>query len=555
MRIHAVLVTALLLSSTAGTLAQSLSTPFVGPIGVIHQDGNLFDVQAHRTIRITGFGIHTDKPADGIEIYVRRGGMGDPSTYPLSSLELVATYGPTATAGEGAETALPRDLSITMRGGETVGFYITATNGAGVDDRPFRYDAGDGSGNSYAFNGDLSIYEGYGVEYPFADFFDPRRWNGIIYYLLVADTLVPMARTPNQVATATALDTLGLGTPVFDALSIMSDEDIRAALDQLSGEEFAALQNLMIEQSSIIRASQLQRLQQAFGEIGQGRALGYSAPAAVDAGAGTSVWGSINGGYTRLQGDSNVGTISSGLGGVNMGADTWLGDWRVGAMLTAGTGSASIGDAQASFTDVGGGVYAGRAFGDLTVKLGGAITGRSTRTTRNVTAAGLAQTLSGDYWASTQQLFGELAYGFDLGASEIEPFAQLALVHQSADGFTETGGNAALTVAGSDEMVGFTTLGLRGSNQFVLGQDMLVTVHGSLAWRHALGDAVTTRNTFPGGTPFEISGAPFVRDALVLDAGLDWDISSTVSLSVGATASISDGGYGLNGTAGLTGKF
>jgi hypothetical protein len=65
-------------------------------------------------------------------------------------------------------------------------------------------------------------------------------------------------------------------------------------------------------------------------------------------------------------------------------------------------------------------------------------------------------------------------------------------VNLDTDGFTETGGAAALNVLGDETTVTFTTLGLRASHQFSLDNGFSMTARGMLGWRHAFGD-VTDR--------------------------------------------------------------
>ena len=117
-------------------------------------------------------------------------------------------------------------------------------------------------------------------------------------------------------------------------------------------------------------------------------------------------------------------------------------------------------------------------------------------------------------------MFGELAYKADAGRFKFEPFANLAYVSVHTDGFTETGGAAALTSAGSTTDATFTTLGLRGSTDFALG-GINATARGMLGWRHAFGDVTPTSSfAFAGGDTFTIAGVPIARDAAVIEAGL-----------------------------------
>jgi len=61
-----------------------------------------------------------------------------------------------------------------------------------------------------------------------------------------------------------------------------------------------------------------------------------------------------------------------------------------------------------------------------------------------------------------------------------------------------------------------------------------LTVKGMLGWCHALGDVTpeTTLRFLAGGSAFAIPGVPVARDAAVIEAELDYAISSTATLSV-----------------------
>lgn len=113
----------------------------------------------------------------------------------------------------------------------------------------------------------------------------------------------------------------------------------------------------------------------------------------------------------------------------------------------------------------------------------------------------------------------------DFGAYRFEPFANLAYVHQSRSEFAEQGGAAALTASSAATGTAFTTLGLRGATEFDL-DGTNVTAHATIGWRHAFGDVTpASTHAFAGGAPFIISGIPIARDAAVIEAGLDLQLS------------------------------
>src|SRR3546814_20102171 len=82
-------------------------------------------------------------------------------------------------------------------------------------------------------------------------------------------------------------------------------------------------------------------------------------------------------------------------------------------------------------------------------------------TTRSVTFAPLAQSLTSGRDGSTLQLFGEVGYDARMGAAAITPFARLAHVRTKSDAFPEAGGNAALALAAAQQETDFPSLGVR----------------------------------------------------------------------------------------------
>ncbi|RWE68378.1 MAG: autotransporter outer membrane beta-barrel domain-containing protein [Mesorhizobium sp.] len=62
---------------------------------------------------------------------------------------------------------------------------------------------------------------------------------------------------------------------------------------------------------------------------------------------------------------------------------------------------------------------------------------------------------------------------------------------------------------------------------------MAATARGFLGWRHAFGDAAPTIGVaFAGQDPFTIARTPIVRDAALIDLGLDIQTSAAARLGI-----------------------
>ncbi len=104
---------------------------------------------------------------------------------------------------------------------------------------------------------------------------------------------------------------------------------------------------------------------------------------------------------------------------------------------------------------------------------------------------GYTDTTSADYDTNVSQVFGEVGYGVVTQRVELEPFFGLAMVHLDADGFTESGGDAAFTGSGSSSDYGTTTIGLRAAASYPMANGTIVSPRLSAAWQSAFGDLST----------------------------------------------------------------
>jgi outer membrane autotransporter protein len=254
---------------------------------------------------------------------------------------------------------------------------------------------------------------------------------------------------------------------------------------------------------------------------------------ALDAGD-ASVWGRAYGTHSWVGSDGNDASFETGSGGFQAGVDDWFGDFRLGLMFNAGRTSFSSADRGASVNsnDYGLGVYGGTHWGATGFSFGATSGRHDVDSIRTVSFPGFVETLQANYAANTTQLFGEVNHAIDLGGTTLQPFGQLAYVHNTTEGFTETGGTAALSVDQANADALFTTLGLRIGGAFVLDEGMKVTAKAGAGWRHAFADDFRSTNAFGTGSDFTVTSSPIAQDALALEASLNFEVSPTVSLGL-----------------------
>ncbi len=349
--------------------------------------------------------------------------------------------------------------------------------------------------------------------------------------------------TPNQIATGAGAESLGFGNPVYNAVLSLSAEQAQYAFDQLSGEIHASAKTALIEDSRFIRDAVNDRLRAAFDGVGVGGTVvtyENGEPRTVAANTNRfAAWGQGFGSWGHTEDDGNAARLNRSTAGLFIGADAPVFDtWRFGAVAGFSRTNFDVKDRNSSGSSdnyhvgVYGGTHWGLAVGYLAFRTGAAYTWHDISTSRGVMFPGFVDSLKGEYNAGTAQVFGEMAYGLNAGSARFESFANLAYVNLRTDGFTERGGAAALISASANTEATFSTLGLRSSTAFDFN-GAIFTAKGAVGWRHAFDD-VTPLSTmrFAGGDAFTVGGVPITRDAAVLEAGLDYMLTSNATLGV-----------------------
>ncbi|MFJ7353467.1 autotransporter domain-containing protein, partial [Phyllobacterium sp. NPDC097923] len=370
------------------------------------------------------------------------------------------------------------------------------------------------------------------------------------------------AVTPNQKSTGHAVMQLGLGNRLLQTV-LFSQKGEVLAYDSLSGEAHASLRGALLQDAGLVSGAASERVRAAFDGIGaksapvatplaygpeakDKRSVGEAFAAATPAPAvsTTALWGQAYGGWSHGASDGNAAAYSRSTGGIVTGMDALIaGTWRLG--LLAGYGSTSLHGAGSSVSadSYQLGIYGGTRIDALTLSLGTVLAHHVIDSRRTVSFGSLEETDTAGYSANTVQLFGEAAYRIETPYAALEPFAAAAHTHLKTSGFTETGGIAALSAPSSSTDLTTTTLGLRASRAFTLGNATTLTARGMAGWRHAYGD-VTPQAQFAfasGGESFDVSGLPVAADAALVEAGLAFDIGRATTLGLTYTGQFSSG--------------
>lgn len=170
------LISAFLLLIAAGSAhAGVLTTTFASNNG---QSGNMFDVNVlGNALNVTAFDVNLNPGTYTLEIYTKSGSyVGSEAT--AADWTLIDTL--TGVTSAGTDLATFIDVAdFILAAGSTSALYITTTTGG------MNYTNGTAVGNVAAANADLQILEGAGKSYAFGSTFQPRIWNGTIYYSTV----------------------------------------------------------------------------------------------------------------------------------------------------------------------------------------------------------------------------------------------------------------------------------------------------------------------------------------------------------------------------------
>jgi len=347
-----------------------------------------------------------------------------------------------------------------------------------------------------------------------------------------------VAVSANQYRVADAVEALGAGNRLFDAVIGASAAGARQGFDALSGEAHASAASTAITDVLRVQDTLLTRLRNG-GPLAQ---AGDVVPPSFDP-RSFVLWGTGFGSWGKIRGDGNAASMDTSTGGFMLGAETQLdGTFRLGIAGGFISTSFDIDGRLSSGTNetVFGSLYGAAKWDAFNLRLGVLYAGHDVDVNRTISFPGFSDRVGSSYDGSTLMAFGEAGYEVDLGGVTLEPFLGASVMRLHLDGFREDGGVAALTGYGRGYDLGTTTLGLRAETQ--LGTDLPLTLRGMVGWRHAFGDVhPSALLAFSGGaSAFEVSGIPVDRNALVAEAGLDWQIDESMTLGVSYAGQIGE---------------
>ena len=326
-----------------------------------------------------------------------------------------------------------------------------------------------------------------------------------------------IATTANQASVAAAVQSRGVGNPLYNYVLGQSAGGARSAFTALSGEIHATVPTLLLDEGQEIGRTVLS----------QARA----------GGEGVGIWGQAM--YGHIDTASRQGVAASqtdrrgGVAGVSFGKN----DLRFGA--GGGYLKSDIGLAgRASHADVDtklATAFVSWSHGPLTIDGGIAYAWQTIHTRRTLDIGTLGGLETARYDAHTATGFGEASYGFTRGNVTWSPFVGYTHLRTHRDGFAEAGSVAALTAASATRDLDVVQVGSRLEGTAPLGS-MTLLPHLSASYNRLFGNVVGIEHaTFAGnGLAFTAVGAQTGKDSVRLEGGADLQASQRLRIGAGA---------------------
>ncbi|MDV3253056.1 autotransporter domain-containing protein [Devosia sp. BK] len=362
-----------------------------------------------------------------------------------------------------------------------------------------------------------------------------------------------IALTPNQRAAATALEGFAPADPVFGALLTANATDARRFYELAAGEAHAVASTVSQRSFGLFADSLKPSRRASLNGIVEHRSAGTAVGTALDVGVDTPTvtqtgWVAPLGGIGTIANDGNGGAVNWTSGGLAAGyeiaSETGNGHTVVGFGLGTIATSATIDQRLSSIA--GQGYYAGLygQWREGPVWLDGQLAygANHIETSRSLEIGGLTRTATADYWTQALGAGLEARYEFELAHNLfVGPVASLDVGWTGHGGASETGaGTLNQTIAPSDQWKVDAGIGVAARYDMPLDNGANLSVVGKALWQHSFVDGANaqTVSLAGGGGPFVVTGASPGQDRLRLVAGVEYQPSPDVIVSLDYAATL-----------------
>jgi autotransporter-associated beta strand protein len=358
------------------------------------------------------------------------------------------------------------------------------------------------------------------------------------------------AQTSNQYAVGTVLDQANASATgdlydVLSALSVLSNEAGPAALNAISGQQYADFGTTNLQGASLFMNVVGQQMAAARGGMGGGSRQALAQVCEVEACEALSpwnAWASALGGLGAVAGNGNSSTLTYNFGGGAAGLD-----YRLDPSLLLGFGAGYAAGNQWVDSFMGRGwsdtvsvtVYGSFAHQDFYADALAGYAYSGNQMQRQIMIAGLQpRTANGSTGAN--QFFGQIESGYRVpvfapAAASVTPFARLQAATVTQNGFSEWGSaqSLALTVATQTTNSLRSTLGATLAGAIDLPAQRKLDLALRLGWLHEFADVNRPITAAFAGAPsnaFTVYGASPQRDSAAIGFSAGTLVADAVQL-------------------------
>ncbi len=318
-----------------------------------------------------------------------------------------------------------------------------------------------------------------------------------------------LAITPNQIATANAIETIRPSNPLYIAIvNLDTAEQSQAAFNLLSGEIHASIIGSIVEESRYLKDAVFQHLADENPNNNDGLWLrSYNAKTTRDT-------------------DNNAATLDGNSSGFFIGVDKKItSNVKIGSVFGYGTRQDSVPHrlSNANLQQFDFSLYSEYAHQQFYLRYGYGHFWYSAATQRTVELPTFVNYLKSDYTLYSNQFFAEMGLKRPYKKIPIDPVAQVAFVEAGNNQFNEHGGISALSGSANHMKTPVTTLGFRSKATLFNSDKLGVKGNGMLGWQHAYSNTVPgSTMTFAPSANFLIGGTPIAKDSALVNAGLEF---------------------------------
>lgn len=362
-------------------------------------------------------------------------------------------------------------------------------------------------------------FEVVGTEYAFLDISLDYTDTQVIMNLDRNDIrFTDIAQTPNQLAVASAIEDITASENLSDLVVDLSEDEARLAFTQMAGDLHVSARSAMLMDAANLRHTLV-------GSVANNAASGQ----------GYYGWGRVLSSASELDARGENAALKSDTTGFMAGVDKGFGDAiRAGVVVGFEKGemkSAGLGQIDRDSQHLG--LYGRGDWGNLNIQAGAIASWHALSSRRDLAFGTTAESLKGDYDATSEQVFVEAAWAVPMAWATVSPYAMLAHDALDVDGVDERGGVAALSVASKAQSLTTAGLGMGLDKSWVRANGRSATVSARVGWESYSGDLEAVQTVaFADSAEFAINGLPMGDEAMVGRLGLAVPIgkAGTVSL-------------------------